>query len=95
MAVSSANEESHLAPSTIPPAFERPRKLHRRQRITPLVEDDTYRSGTPFGQLAATLGQLGHSRRPGNALQIALDKIGFRRSADLSAGDDVEQHLLC
>ena len=44
---------------------------------------------------AAALGKLGHLGRPGDAFQIALDQLGFGRAADLSAGDDVQEHLAC
>ena len=48
--------------------------------------------GGSGGQRTA-LTKLGDLGRPGNAFQIAVDKLGLGRIADLAASNDVQEHL--
>ncbi len=91
MAVGSTYEEANLTLSAVAPALELFGEVPRRKRIATLVEHDGYAIGLFLGRLAAAIRQLSDPGRPGNAFQIASDQIGLRRTADLSARNDVQQ----
>ena len=91
MSVGGTYEETNLTLSAVAPPLELLCELHRRKRITTLVEHDGYAIGLLVGSLAAAIRQLRKPGWPGNTCQIAFDEFGFRRAADLSARNDVQK----
>ena len=95
MPVCGTDQEPRLSLPGVTPGLQRPGKLGRRQRPAPLVESDGHAVTGKRRDLATFVRQFGQLRRPLDSLQIAFDQLGLRRAADLPAGNDVEEHLLC
>ena len=93
VAIGGADREARLALAAVAPFLEPACKLRRRERLSALVEEDGDAIRRKRRRRSPGVRQFGQLRRPGDALQIALDQLGFRRSADLSSSDDVKEQL--
>jgi hypothetical protein len=92
MPVGAADREARLALAAVAPFLELAASSGRQRRPS-LVEQDIDAVGGKRRRGAAVVGKLGDPGRPGDPLQIALDQLGFRRTADLSASDDVKEQI--
>jgi hypothetical protein len=65
----------------------------RRQICSALIERDSTNWASGWQRdYAAFVRQFGYPETPGNPPRIAINQLGFRRTANLSAGDHVQQH---
>ena len=92
VAVRRADHEARLANAAVAPGFELLGEGFRGQLFAALVEQDGAKRALRLGNAAAALGQLGQPERPDDPLGIALDQLRLGRTADLPAGEHVEEH---
>ena len=93
MPVRAADRKARLALAAVAPLFELSGEFGRRQGLAFFIEQHGNTVRLDSRRLPAVIRKLGQPSRPGNALQVALDKLRFGRPPDLSAGDDVKEQL--
>lgn len=92
MAIRSANDKTSLANSIIAPPTQHICKLFGRQRLAPLIEQDSTARGLGIDNAPADLWQFGQLARPCETLLVALNQLSLRRAGNLSASDDMKQN---
>ena len=87
--ISAADANARVIAAQIEPLLKLPGKLHRGESIALFVQEHRGRTGS-CGRHWSAFAEFSELGRPGDALQVALDQLGFRRSPDFPTRDDVE-----
>jgi len=90
-AIGSTDQKANFANALILPVADLLRQFDGAELFAGFIQRDDFGCRGKGRDLAASIGKLGQTNGPADALDITIDKLGLWSAADFPAGDNVKR----